>query len=150
MNTNTKVDLRKMNTFLRKYKTVDFRTADLLNSSRLADYKWPDDDEEKHHLLGQIKAYQRLLRILPTNEDKINNSDIARELLKAGIHSALQITSMGRKKFIKETIKIFCDDKELALGVYKRALACRKLVAIKYIHLRQRLEPHARAAGLNL
>ena len=142
--------IRKLNAFLRKYKNVDFRTADLLSDSGLSHYKWPDDAEERSLLLNQVKAYQRLLRVLPGDSDQATVAKMAGALLKMDIKSALQIAGMGKKRFINDTLKVFSNDRELAEKVYKRALVSRKLVALTYINRHQTLEPHARTAGLSV
>lgn len=149
MSANEPVDLRKLNAFLRRYKNTDFRTVDLLSQTSLDNFNWPDEDEEKASLLGHLKAYQRLLRVLPSDNGERPVADIAKALLKINITSALQIASMGKKSFARETLKIFSSDQALTEQVYKRALAARKVLALRYIGQQQSLEPHVRAAGLN-
>ena len=149
MGNDTSINLKELNSFLRKHKAVDFRTTDLLNVNSLDSFKWPTDAAVKSSLLEQIKAYQRLLRVLPTS-DELPVSDLAKKLLKMGINSALQITQMGKIQFVSSTDKIFSKYPGVVDQVYKRALVSRKLVANKYISQRQHLEPHARTAGLNL
>lgn len=149
MNSTTKTDLRKLSAFLRKHKATDFRVADLLNPASLEKFKWPADTSDKQDLLDQLKAYQRLLRLLPAGKG-VDSSDYAKELLKEGFHSALQITDMGRLTFVSKVTSLFDGDVSQAESVFKRALACRKLVAIKYLKRRQQLESHSRAAGIHL
>ncbi len=149
MNKNKNVDLKKMNTFLRKNKSVDFRKADLHHKASLEALKWDVSRKSKESLLKQLKAYQRLLRLLPNGNGDLVTDDIAKALLQKGITSSLQIALMPRNTFIKDTLKIFLDDVSLAERVYKRAIACRKRVVLKYMNRLQGLEPHARAAGLN-
>jgi len=145
MNENTNVDLKTLNAFLRKNKSVDFRKADLRHKTRIKAYKWAGPEAEKESLLKQLKSYQRLLRVLPND-----NADLAKALLKKGINSALQIAGMPRKTFIKDNLKIFGGDTGLTERVYQRALACRRRVTLEYMNRSQRSEPHARAAGLHL
>ena len=149
MGIDTSKNLDELNSFLRQHDAVDFRTTDLLNTTSLDAFTWPNDDALKSDLLTQLKAYQRLLRVLPTNDD-IPTSDIALQLLMQGIDSSLQITQMGKAKFLASTTGIFGDFKNVATQVYKRALVSRNLVAAKYIRQLQHREPHARAVGLNL
>jgi hypothetical protein len=149
MGADTLTNLKELNSFLRKHKTVDFRTTDLLNTTSLDSFTWPSDESQMHALLGQVKSYQRLLRVLPTS-DALLTGDLAKNLMKMGINSALQITQIGKNEFISNTHKIFSQCPEMATQVYKRALVSRKLVTTKYIRQRQNLEPHARTVGLNL
>lgn len=149
MGIDTSINLDELNSFLSQHDAVDFRTTDLLNSTSLENFSWPNDDAQKGALLSQLKAYQRLLRVLPTSED-IPTADLALNLLGQGIDSALKITQMGKSNFLTSTSSVFSNTPDLAAQVYKRALVSRNLVASKYIRQRQQLEPHARAAGVNL
>ena len=143
MSNTKKIDLKSLNAFLRKNKTVDFRTADLLRSSNINSYKWTGLEDQKENLIKQLKAYQRLLRIVPDDRE-----NLAKNLLKNGIQSSLQITSTPKKVFIKNNLKTFGNDKVLAEQVYKRALAVRKVVALQYVNRAQQRASHARVVGL--
>lgn len=139
----TAADLKKLSSFLRKNSNVDFRKVDLVTKKSIDSFKWPGSQDEKEKLLKLVKAYQRILRVLPENYEHL-----ARSLLKKGINSSMQIASMPKKKFIQDNIKIFENDTALAEQVYKRAIALRKAIALKYINRSQSLEPHARAVGI--
>ncbi|XOF34643.1 MAG: hypothetical protein ACL93V_04960 [Candidatus Electrothrix sp. YB6] len=141
--------LKELNTLLRKNRSVDIRRADLLRKSSIEALRWHVSGEEKEALLRHLKAYQRMLRVLPDNLDESAAKKIAGDLLKKGFESSLQIAASPRRAFIQDNLSIFADDAELAGQVYKRAVACRKRVALKYINRSQQLEPHARATGLN-
>lgn len=147
MKNNPIVNLKKLNTFLRKNKAVDLRQADLNHASNIDAYNWKSLEEDKESLLIQLKAYQRLLRVFPHDEIE---PTIAKALLKKGIHSALQIAGMSKQSFIKETVKEFRGNSELAGRVYQKAVICRKTVALNYLNQSQQSEPHARAAGLHI
>ena len=153
MGIDTSINLDELNSFICQHDAVDFRTIDLLNSISLENFSWPSDDAQSGALLGQVKAYQRLLRVLPTDiqaSDSFSASDLALNLLNLGIDSALKITQMGKSNFLTSTSNVFSNTPDLAAQVFKRALVSRNLVASKYIRQRQQLEPHARAAGVNL
>ncbi|NER83967.1 MAG: hypothetical protein F6K42_31375 [Leptolyngbya sp. SIO1D8] len=137
------LDLKKLNAFLKKNKAVDFRVADLLHSPNLDAYKWPGSKAERADLLNQIKAYQRMLRVVPEGRE-----DLAKKLLKAGVYSSLQITNTPKKVFIQTHLKLFDNDSALAEQIYLRAMALRKAVALQYIARIQQTEPHIRTAGL--
>jgi len=142
MSTNT-IDLRKLNAFLRKNNKVDFRIADLLHSTNVDAYKWNGLEEHKESLIKQLKAYQRLLRIVPDNRE-----DLAKNLLKNGIQSSLQIANTPKKVFIQNNLKAFDNDRALARRVYMRALAVRKVIALQYVSRAQQAGSHVRVAGL--
>nr|VFK12249.1 MAG: hypothetical protein BECKLPF1236B_GA0070989_10324 [Candidatus Kentron sp. LPFa] len=149
MEKNITVDVKNLDAFLRKNKSLDLRKADLRHKPGIEACKWTGLEQEKGTLLPQLKAYQRLLRVLPDDSAVPNTANIAKALLKKGIHSALQIAYTPKKTFIEDNSKIFAGDADLAERVHRRAVACRKGVVLKYMHLSQGLEPHARAAGLN-
>ena len=143
MNNNKTVDLKRLNAFLKKNKSIDFRTENLLHAPNLDKYKWVGPETEKESLLNQIKAYQRMLRVVPHDRE-----DLAKMLLKNGIHSSLQIANTPKKVFIQANLKLFNGDRTLAEHVYKRAVALRKAITLKYMARVQQTEPHARANGL--
>lgn len=151
MENSTNVDLAGLNAFLHENESVDFRTADLNHPSSIEAFQWDSVvEEEKENLVNQLKAYQRILRVLPDDSSDPDTEAIAKELLNNGIHSALQIAGMPKKSFIKNTTKIFNDNIDLAERVYQKATLRRKTVALQYLNRMQQLEPHAQAAGLHL
>lgn len=137
-----KIDLENLNAFLRKNNEIDFRKADFLHSSNIDKYKWTGLEDEKDSIIKQLKAYQRMLRVVPNDRD-----DLAKKLLKNGIQSSLQIASTPKKVFIQNNLKLFNNDNALAEQVYKRAIALRKVVTLQYIARAQQAEPHTRASG---
>lgn len=138
----TTIDLGKLSIFLEKNKAIDFRTADLLHPPNLEQYEWTGFEDEKESLIQQLKAYQRMLRVVPPDRE-----DLAKKLLKNGIQSSLQIASTPKKDFIQDNLKLFDNDEAIAEQVYLRALALRKAVALQYIAQVQQLEPHIRTTG---
>jgi hypothetical protein len=128
MSDEKSIDLKNLNAFLRKNKAVDFRKADLLHTPNIDNYKWTRPEDEKESLLNQLKAYQRMLRVVPNDRD-----DLAKALLKKGIQSSLQIANTPKKVFIQNNLKLFDNDSVLAEQVYMRAIALRKAVTLQYI-----------------
>ena len=143
MSNEKSIDFQKLNDFLKENKAVDFRKADLLHTPNIDKYKWVGLEDEKERLLNQLKAYQRMLRVVPNERE-----DLAKKLLGNGIQSSLQIANTPKKGFIKNNLKIFDNDRALAEQVYMRALAVRKVVTLQYVARTQQAEPHARVAGL--
>ncbi|MEM9219072.1 MAG: hypothetical protein AAGD25_32660 [Cyanobacteria bacterium P01_F01_bin.150] len=143
MSNTEKIDIKNLKAFLRKNKKFDFRTADLLHASSLDTYKWNGLEDHRESLIHQLKAYQRLLRVIPNGQEKL-----AQQLLQRGIQSSLQIASTPRKVFIQDNLKIFGNDRTLAQQVYKRAVAVRKVVVLQYMNRTQQTGSHTHVAGL--
>ncbi len=133
------IDLRKLDAFLEKNKKIDFRTADLLHTPNVDQYQWDEFKDEKDSLINQLKAYQRMLRVVPENRQ-----ELAKELLKSGIQSSLQIAGTPKKAFIQDNLELFDNDAAIAEQVHMRAIALRKAVALQYIAQVQQTEPHIR------
>lgn len=147
MSKEEKVDLKLLNNFLIKNQEFDFRTADLLHANNISKYKWVGFEDKKESLIDGLKAYQRMLRVVPQGRE-----ELAEKLLEHGIQSSLQIAGMPKKIFIQNHLKLFDEDdvtaRKFAEQVYVRAVAVRKAVALQYIARVQQAEPHARTTGL--
>ena len=143
MSNEKKINLKNLNAFLRQNKTVDFRKADLLHPSNIDKYKWTGLKDQKENLLNQLKAYQRMLRVVLNDRE-----DLAKTLLKNGFQSALQIANTPKKVFIQNNFKTFDNDRALAEQVYMRALVVRKVVTLQYVVRTQQKGSHVRVAGL--
>ncbi|MBE7383697.1 MAG: hypothetical protein F6J95_020040 [Leptolyngbya sp. SIO1E4] len=143
MSNTAKINIKNLKSFLRKNKKVDFRTADLLHSSNLDTYKWTGLEDDKESLIEQLKAYQRLLRVVPDGQE-----NLAQKLLESGIQSSLQIANTPKKVFIQDNLKTFGNDRTLAQKVYKRAVAVRKVVALQYMARVQQTGAHIGVTGL--
>ncbi|WP_088889119.1 hypothetical protein [Leptolyngbya ohadii] len=135
----TSIASEKLNGFLEKNQEIDFRTADLLHNPTVDQYKWVGFEDEKESLINQLKAYQRMLRVVPSDRE-----DLAKKLVESGIQSSLQITSIPKKAFIQDNLTLFDNDSALAEQVYMRALALRKAVALQYVAYVQQVQPHSR------
>ncbi len=141
---NSSTNLKGLNTFIRKNKSIDFTKADFINQKSVDSYNWSGLQDDKEAIIRQLKAYQRMLRVLPKDEQSL-----AKALVKSGIHSSLQIASTPKNKFIQDNIKLFKNNRELAEQVHTRAISIRKAVSLQYMNRTQQLEPHARAAKIN-
>ena len=80
MNNGKSIDLKKLNAFLKKNEAVDFRKADLLHTSNIDQYKWPGRENEKESLLNQLKAYQRMLRVVPNEREDLAKKTVEKRL----------------------------------------------------------------------
>ncbi|GAB4384360.1 MAG: hypothetical protein Kow00121_47720 [Elainellaceae cyanobacterium] len=139
---STDTDLERLNAFLEKNQEIDFRTADLLHATTIDQYKWVGFENEKESLINQLKAYQRMLRIVPQNKQ-----ELAKKLLENGIQSSLQITSIPKTIFIQDNLELFGNDPAIAEQVYMHALTLRKAVALQHVAYVQQVEPHIRTTS---
>ncbi|ACV63634.1 virulence plasmid 28.1 kDa A protein [Desulfofarcimen acetoxidans DSM 771] len=88
-----KVKIKGMEPFQKQnpeFSILDFNFHD---NEQLANLKW--DGGDKENLLGELKTYQRLLRIYP-------DITAAQTLQEKGIDSAFKITALSRNQFVKE------------------------------------------------
>ena len=133
-------NIEDLTKFIEQNKKVNFVIFDL-NSQANVDKLNFSNLKKKEQLLPLIKAYQRILRVLP---DK--NKAPALALLKEGIHSALQIAAMTRKDFLGKCSLLFGDDCELAGKIYRNALNKKSLLLVQHMNALQNNEPHISAA----
>ena len=91
--------------------------------------------------LPALRAYQRLVRVLPVGEE-----DRAYALLASGLHSAIQIASLPRREFARRWSVLFPTEDALGDAVYRAALGRRSELLLHHIHNVQCNEPHYRAA----
>lgn len=88
-----------------------------------------------------LKAYQRIVRILPVSEDRR-----ALRLLASGLHSAIQIASTPEHQFARHWAALFPGEETLGANVYRAALQRRSELLHRHIGEIQRNEPHYQAA----
>src|SRR4051794_18194730 len=90
----------KLTELLKRNPDVDWRSFEFRDAGLIDQLDWQLDQQldrpsdARAELLPWLKAYQRLLRILPPTEDRR-----AWRLLKLGLHSAIQIASLSRDDF---------------------------------------------------
>lgn len=118
--------------------SVDWRAV-ALDESGLAALDWRELEREA--LMPLVKAYQRLVRILPPGEDRR-----ALPLLGSGLHSAIQIADLPRDEFARRWAALFPGDDALGLAVHRAAISRRSILLHHHIQEVQRNEPHYRAA----
>ena len=143
VSSDLEIDLDKLNTFLKQNEAVDLRSVDLLHLTTTDEFAWAELAPDRESLIPQLKAYQRMLRVVPEGRE-----DLAKKLLESGFHSSLQIAGTPKQDFIQQNSSLFGGDTALAEHVYTRAIALRKAVTLQYIAQVQQIEPHAHAVGL--
>ncbi|HEX8110984.1 MAG TPA: hypothetical protein VF516_24795 [Kofleriaceae bacterium] len=119
--------------------SIDWGAVVLDDPGRRAAIDWRELDPET--MVPLVKAYQRLMHILPPGEERR-----ALPLLESGLHSAIQIASIPRDEFLRRWGALFPGDEALGLAVHRAALGRRSELVLHHIHEVQRNEPHYRAA----
>jgi len=99
--------------------------------------------KEPDTLLPILKAYQRLLRIIPQD-----HQDIAVSLLEQGLHSAVQIASFSNSQFLELTRDLVPNQPEVQEMIYKQAQLKRSQLVVQYMNILQNHEPHVQAARI--
>ena len=146
MNTPIKeTDIRRLFKFLDQNSGFDFLSANLINSKTIDRLNWKGFTKNKDRLISLLKIYQRLLRILPAG-----NRALLESLIAAGLHSAIQIASMPKSKFVQEYGELFGNDHELIENTYQKAVAIRSQLLLKHISKIQIAEPHTSESRLKL
>ncbi len=133
-----------LNKFLRQNQKVDFKSTNFLNPKNLENLNWKGLVDKQDDVLRQVKAYQRLARVLGEN-----NSKVIKALLKENIHSAIQIAAMQKQEFMQKYEKAFGKDKELMTKAHQKAVAIRSRLLLKHMEIIQNAQPHAKVAQAN-
>lgn len=129
----------RLTKFLNKNTGIDWRAFSFRDISHMDRLDWAEDDRTE--LLPWLKAYQRLLFILPPSEDAR-----ALRLLQAGLHSAIQIAGLSHADFAQRWNELFPGEDALGRAVQGAARNRRSELLPQYIQDIQRNEPHYRSA----
>jgi hypothetical protein len=119
--------------------SVDWRMIALDDQLALAAFDWRELEPEA--MTPLLKAYQRLVRILPPGEERR-----ALPLLESGLHSAIQIADIPQDEFARRWGALFPGEDALRLAVHCAALRRRGDLLLHHINNVQSNEPHYRAA----
>jgi hypothetical protein len=136
----TDVALSNLQRLLDANPSVDWRAFSFDDPSLLAGLARPDLEAARDALIPLLKAYQRLLYILPASEDRR-----ALPLLGAGLHSAIQIASMPVDQFAQTWDALFPDEAALGEAVHRNAVIRRSNLLLHHVSAVQSSEPHYRA-----
>ncbi len=129
--------------------------CDLQDEKIVSKFNFENFGRKKNEIVFQLKAYQRMLRIMPTKKQSENskrlenNQLVASLLLQQGIHSALQIAAMTRKDFITLCVSVFGNDQNMATIMYQNAQEKRSAILVQYMSILQNGEPHINATRFN-
>jgi hypothetical protein len=136
----TKEALSKLQCIVEANTPVDWRAFSFEDQSLQA-LRWQEHEGEHEELIPLLKAYQRLLHILPPSEDHR-----ALPLLQAGLHSAIQIASMPLDQFVQTWAALFPGEAALGEAVHRNAINRRSHLLLHHVNAVQSSEPHYRAA----
>ncbi|MFV2059528.1 MAG: hypothetical protein ACC653_02525 [Gammaproteobacteria bacterium] len=139
--------------FLHQNNAVNFLVCDLKDEKIINKLNFKNFKRKQNEMLFQIKAYQRLLRIIPDNNQPEKQQQIALLLIQQGIHSALQIAAQTRKDFLGMCSGLFNENSpvndKLSAALYQNALEKRSVILIQYMNVLQNGEPHISASRIN-
>ena len=96
---------------------------------------------EPEAVMPLLKAYQRLVRILPASEE-----GRALLLLESGLHSAIQIANIPKDEFVRRWTALFPGEGALGEAIHRSAIARRSTLLLHHVNNVQSHEPHYRAA----
>lgn len=136
------MDIDGLLRLLNQNKTIDPVLFDFQNEENLAQLDFTGMKKKQLKVMLSVKALQRLLRVIPDNDQ-----ELAISMMKIGLHSALQIAAMTRNDFLKKCVGLM--EKELADSIYQNAKAKRSTILIQYMNALQNNEPHISAARFN-
>lgn len=106
--------------FLKNNKGVDLRSFDFHDMEAQGKLKLSGKSNEQKAQLHTLLAFQRLLRLHPSEE-------VAEQLYNAGLHSAHAIASYTEDAFVAKYAKAFGKNKTAASEVYTSAVGVKAL-----------------------
>lgn len=130
-----KLEQQAINAFLQANPEFNLKHFNFFKKGALDQINWPEG-VEKETLLRQIKAFQRLYRL-------IDDHEVITKLYNEGLHSAYQIASMSPHRFVANYGDCF-NNKAQAQGVYKKSLAIKSRAVNTYLAIAQQTKPHYR------
>ncbi|HEU4405625.1 MAG TPA: hypothetical protein VFS43_10075 [Polyangiaceae bacterium] len=120
---------------------IDWRATSLEGSGPAEAALRHGDGADGGEIVELLRAYQRLLRVLPAGEEAR-----ALPMLGAGLHSAVQIAGLPKHEFARRWAGLFPGAAALGEAVHRSAVARRSHLVLHRINAVQCNEPHYRAA----
>ena len=121
-------DLTFLEKWIKQNKKVDLQTVKLNDPASLETFKWTGLESEKDLVTKQLKAYQRIMNILPKK-----NHALAMSLLRENIHSAIQIASVPKQTWLDKYAKLFNRKSIDAEAFYDAAVAIKSRLLLKHL-----------------
>lgn len=130
-------DFKSLEQFVRKNKITDLKAVELDGLASLSSAKGKQPPFEL------LKAVQQLQQFDTSVSEAAN-------LLKAGMHSALQITEVSEHLFVEQYAEtVFNKEESRAVSTYRKAQGIKNEMQIRFIDLMQNAEPHINAGFFN-
>ncbi len=114
--------------WLAQNKNVNLLSARFNNQASVDVMNWKNLEDKKAEIVPQLKAYQRLLKILPRKNNKL-----ILNLLGANIHSAIQVASLPKQNFITTYSHLFSGKETAAEEFYDQALVIKTQLLLKHV-----------------
>lgn len=132
-------EFKSLEQFLRKHKITDLKTVELDGVVSPASAA----GKGKKPPFELLKAVQQLQHFDASVSEAVN-------LLKAGMHSALQITEVSERLFIEQYAEtVFNKEEARAVSTYRKAQGVKNEMQIRFLDLIQNAEPHINAGFFN-
>lgn len=107
-------------------KKINLRSVAIQSSS--ATMNWDGLEDYQSSIISELKAYQRVLKILPNKDHQL-----IMKLLQVGIYSAIQVASMSKQNFLTSHSHLFSGKKVTAEDFYNNALAIKNRLLLKHL-----------------
>lgn len=137
-------NIQRLKDFTARNRGVNFKLFNFNEIAAVDNLDWTGFEDSREILFELVKAYQRILRIMPERKE-----DYAFIFLKNRVHSAMQVASMSMKQYMTAVTEMIPDDREGAEEIYNRALNRRSTILVQYMDILQNSEPHISAARFN-
>lgn len=134
-------DLSALRDLVASNATVDWREIALNDPKALDGLAWGTAATRRDELVPLLKAYQRLVRLLPAGEE-----GRAFPLLGDGLHSAIQIAGLSRDAFARRWSALFPGEDAAGAALHQSAISRRAALVLSHLDAVQHHEPHYRAA----
>lgn len=134
---NISVDIDALRVFIAANPAVKWQGINLNSPSKVDVLNW--GDLVKDSLIKEVKAYQRLFRLVGENK-----SELIFSMLENNLHSAIQIAAMPKQHFFTEYSTLFFEqEKGFVEKIFKKAKAIRSQILLSYMQRIQTSEPHS-------
>ena len=118
----------ELRALLSQNPALDPATANLVSGSALDALDWRGLSSRRDALVDELRAYQRLARLLPAPAPALIFA-----LLAAGVRSAIQVATMSRAELERLLGPHTGGDARLCQQVQANAQAIRSRVALRYV-----------------
>ncbi|MEL6674449.1 MAG: hypothetical protein AAFR61_19730 [Bacteroidota bacterium] len=123
--------LTSLKKFLKNNEVQLIRTSDLRDPAANPDFKWTGVKKSDQNLIKQLRAYQRLLNVVPST-----NTDLILPFLQEGLRSAVHIAAISQQQFLQK-YQHLTKDQSVLLACHRKATAIRARLLLHYVNRKQ-------------